>query len=78
MEAWWGQCQLAARPAPGGQLVRGSVSGGLVGPVSLNPQTLKPSNPITTLWKTKSMCCFTARNMTFVGKNILNCFGVLI
>ena len=26
---------------------------------------------ITTLWKTKSMCCFTARNMTFVGKSIL-------
>ena len=37
-------------------------------------------NTITTLWKMKNMCCFTARNMTmtFVARNILNCFGVLI
>ena len=30
-----------------------------------------------TLWKMKNMCCFTARNMTFVARNILNCFWVL-
>ena len=32
---------------------------------------------IATLWKMKSTCCFTARNMTFVARNILNCFWVL-
>ena len=40
MEAWRGQCQLETQPrtAPGGQLVRGSVSGGLEGPVPVSGQ----------------------------------------